>query len=81
MSMARKITDLRAMSEAQLIAEHDRTSETTIVGISYYLEELYRRDIERSGRRMLYCTYAITAMTVVTTLATIASVWLVIANR
>ena len=81
MSMARKLAELRAMSDADLVAEHDKTSEITAVGISYYLEELYRRELERSGRRMLHCTYAITAMTVVTTVATVVSVWLAIGKR
>jgi len=78
MSMAKKLATLRTMTDADLIAAHDKLSESTVVGIDYFLEELYRRELERSGKRMLYCTYAITAMTVVTTVATVVSVWLLV---
>ncbi|MCW2763616.1 MAG: hypothetical protein JWR85_3817 [Marmoricola sp.] len=46
--MVRKIDDLRATSDEVLIAEHDQLATNTSVGTSYYMEELQRRQVERS---------------------------------
>lgn len=46
--MVRNIADLRAATDEELIAEHDRLAANTGVGTAYYTEELRHRDTERS---------------------------------
>ncbi|ROR91148.1 hypothetical protein [Nocardioides aurantiacus] len=46
--MVRKIHELRATPDDVLIAERDQVAVNTTVGTSYYMEELQRRQVERS---------------------------------
>lgn len=46
--MVRKISELRAIPDEVLITEHDRLADNTSVGTSYYMDELQRRQVERS---------------------------------
>ena len=71
MTMAPKISELRAMSEEQLIATYDSIAEHTGVGTQFYLDELVRREAARTGRRMLELTVQIRWLTVAVTAATI----------
>lgn len=48
MGMTPKFTDLEQMTDAQIRELYDRTAETTVVGLSFYLDELRRRDYERT---------------------------------
>lgn len=48
---APKIKDLRRMTDAQLEEMHDNISTHTVVGTSYYLDELNRRIQERHLNR------------------------------
>jgi hypothetical protein len=50
MSMAPKFADLEQMTDAQIRELYDRTAETTVVGLDFYLDELRRRDSERTVR-------------------------------
>lgn len=43
--MSYPLRDLRALQTEQLIAEHDRHAQNTVVGVQYYLDELARRDM------------------------------------
>ena len=47
--MSRSISDLRELTDAQLIAEHDELATNTFVGTGYYLGELERRSRQRSA--------------------------------
>lgn len=47
MSMAPTFTVLEQMTDDQIRELYDRTAETTVVGLSFYLDELRRRDTER----------------------------------
>lgn len=76
--MSLKYQELREKTDEELINEHDRKSENTVVGIDYYLEELARRDSQRINDSMLMCTKWITAMTAVMLFATIANVLIAI---
>ncbi|MCF6507370.1 hypothetical protein E9549_08110 [Blastococcus sp. MG754426] len=49
--MVRKIEELRATSDEDLIAEHDAKAGHTSVGTSYYMDELERRSRERAAQR------------------------------
>lgn len=46
--MVRKIGELRATPDEVLIDEHDRQAVNTSVGTGYYMDELQRRQVERS---------------------------------
>lgn len=44
------IKELRAMSDEELIKEHDKKAENTSVGTQYYIDELDRRSRDRSQK-------------------------------
>ncbi|UQU64881.1 hypothetical protein COUCH_00490 [Couchioplanes caeruleus] len=46
--MVRKIADLRAATDDELIAEHDEKAGNTHVGTAYFMEELDRRERNRA---------------------------------
>ncbi len=72
--MSKSITELREMSEQQLIDTHDELAATTEVGINYYLEELRSRKMAAYARRMDRLTAGIFWMTLIVTLATLVNV-------
>ena len=79
MAMATSVAELRSMTDEQLIAIHDKIAQSTVVGTNHYLEELGRRDQQRSADAvvrmtkhirdftfvMTFCTVVILALTVV----------------
>lgn len=71
MTMAPKISELRAMSDDQLITTYDGIAKHTGVGTQFYLDELVRREAARTGQRMLELTVQIRWLTVAVTAATI----------
>lgn len=78
--MSHSIEDLRALPREELIARHDAAAQNTTVSVSYYLEELARRDAAESGRQMLELTeevarltWVIAGLTVVVAVLTAAS--------
>jgi hypothetical protein len=70
---APSISELRKLSDTELINTHDRLGINTQLGIGYYIEELARRDQSRQTERMLGLTKWITVLTFVVTLATIVN--------
>jgi len=56
---------LREMTEAELIAEHDAAAGNTVLGLDYYLEDLARRRADRQTATMVRLTWAIAILTVV----------------
>jgi len=67
--MAPTIEELRAQSTEQLIKEHDSHARSTVVGISYYLDEIARRQQANQTEAMLSYTKQMRTMTVIITLA------------
>ncbi len=65
------LTELRAMSDDELIEKHDLLAKNTIVGTQHFLDEVARREQSKQTEAMLSYTRRITWMTVVITLATI----------
>lgn len=61
--MSETIADLRAMSDDQLIDNHDRHASGTVVGTRHYLDELRHRDAARSEQRMIALTAQIRTLT------------------
>ena len=76
---ALSLSDLRNLTDDELVGKHDYQAETTVIGIQYFLDELNRRHQERQTRAMLRFTTWITIMTVAITLATLASLGLTLA--
>lgn len=72
--MSYSYRSLQRMTEDELINEHDKHAKSTVVGISYYLDELARRESGKVNKTMLLCTKWITAMTAVMLLATLVNV-------
>jgi hypothetical protein len=70
------IEKLRLMTDEQLIKEHDKGVTGVQLGVSYYLDELSRRNNSRQTETMLRYTKWITFMTVVMTIATSINIWL-----
>ncbi len=70
---AKTIAELRSLSDDELVKQHDQLAASTSVGVSYYLEELERRSVDRQGRRMLRLTWVVTALTVVNVVAVVVS--------
>lgn len=77
--MALSLSDLRNLTDDELVEKHDAQAKTTVVGIQYYLDELSRRYQERQTNSMLRFTKWITVMTVIITVATLANIGLTVA--
>ena len=71
--MVRTIEQLRAVSDEELIKEHDAGVEYVNVGLNYYREELARRDQDRQTQKMLDYTKQLWILTIIVTIATVLS--------
>ena len=69
-----KLADLRAMSDDDLIKEHDKLDFYEYQQ-SEYRDELLRRQQERNTKTMKCLTIVITILTAIVTAATIVNVW------
>lgn len=86
--MSFSLEQLRALPRDELIAEHDRLAQNTSVGVSYFLDELARRDaaalaeqvagntveVAQSSERMEKLTTLIAVLTGANVIAAVASV-------
>lgn len=77
--MSEPLKELRALSDEEVIARHDKLAEQTVVGTLHYLNEIARRDQDRQTQAMLRYTQWITYMTIIMTIATILN--LIVAFR
>lgn len=68
---AKTIAELRGLTEADLIAQHDALAQHTQVGVACYLDELNRRVVERQGQRMERLTTVIGLLTLVNVAAVV----------
>ena len=80
MSRSPSLTELRALSESEIIERYDQLAAQTVVGTAFYLDELRARGLERSTRMMTRLTQWIFALTAVVTLATLVQLYLAIAH-
>ena len=74
MSMSLTYKELHQLDDDELIRRHDAESVHTVIGTSYYLEELARRDAQRINGSMLKCTKWITGMTMVMLVAAVFNI-------
>lgn len=70
---AKTIAELQALSDDELVKQHDALAASTSVGTGYYLDELRRREVERQSERMLRLTWIVTVLTVVNVVAVFVS--------
>ena len=73
--------DLRAKTNNELIAEHDKVAPSTIPDVSYYLTEIFRKDQEKQSDRMFKYTKWIFVFTIVMTLSTIVNLIIFISHN
>ena len=78
MSFCPKFSELKKLNDAQLRERYDALAVNTVVGTSFYREEIARRDRENDAREMRYLTKLITWMTFIVTVATVFNVVVVI---
>jgi hypothetical protein len=69
--VSKTIAELRNTPDDVLITKHDALASNTVVGVSYYLDEIRRREATRQGDRLERLTRAMAWMTGVITVATI----------
>ena len=74
--MAKTWEELKAMSDEQLIKEHDQVAKHVQVATRYYLDELRHRQYERHTKAMLNYTRQMKWMTLMITAFTIANILL-----
>ena len=65
------LKELRSITVDELVKRHDEQAGRTEVGVSYYLEELARRDQERTNRVLIGLTVALTVLTLVIAILTL----------
>lgn len=72
--MSESLKELRALSDEELIENHDNVAKHTQVGVDHYLREIARRDQDGQTRAMLGYTKWITILTIVITILTVINV-------
>ena len=72
---AKKLAELRALSDEALISQHDALVQgaNRPVNQEYYLQELYRREAESREKTMVRLTAVVAVLTVVNVIAVIAA--------
>jgi len=73
--MAKSYRELLALSDHELVEEHDRAAEHLSPTVNYYLDELARRNQQRATDRMLLYTWWVAIMTGVVMLCTVVITW------
>lgn len=77
--MSETLSELRQkLTDDELIKRHDAIAKSTMVGTQHYLDELARRDAQRTADAMLRLTKIITALTIVMAVLTVVNVGLVL---
>lgn len=76
--MAYSLKKLRELSDDDLITEHDEVSQQTVMGMSYYLDELKRREQTRQTTTMLSYTRRMLWLTVFVAILTTINVGIVV---
>jgi hypothetical protein len=80
MAISPKYAELRKLSDDELVTRFDAAATNTVVGTSFFLEELARRSQRRQSDEMLAFTKQVRNMTVIITILTAVNVLLVLAT-
>jgi hypothetical protein len=78
MGMIPRCSELRSLSDEELIHRYDKAAEHTIVGTGFYRDELFRREQERQANQMLAFTRQVRSMTVIIVCLTLVTTGLVV---
>jgi len=62
--MSHKLAELQSMPMEQLIREHDEQTKNTTMGVTYYLDEIRRRQAKDQGDQMDRMTQTIRTFTI-----------------
>lgn len=71
--MSYTISELENLSDEELLAQHDIRAENTVMGISYFLDEIRSRKQAKTNKIMERITKRIYVLTIVVTLATLVN--------
>lgn len=63
MGMAPRLSELRSMSDEELVRKYDGAAQHTVVGTAYYMDEIHRRQVERQNETMISLTRSINRLT------------------
>lgn len=74
--MAVTYSEIQAMSDADVISAYDRTAYHAAEPLSFFLDELRRRDQTRSNRLVVRLTYANTALAAIAVVVAVMSLLL-----
>lgn len=77
MGMIPRYSELRALSDEELISRYDKAAENTVVGTGFYRDELFRREQERQVQQMIRFTKQLRNMTIAIVFLTVANIALV----
>lgn len=75
--MAETLKDLRELPLDELIQRHDAAAPSTMVGVSYYLAEIARRDAAKQTETMLRLTWVIAIFSAAIFLLTVLNTYVV----
>ena len=71
---AHTITELRQLTDEELILEHDGMSHAFSEQVEWLRQEIARRDAYRQGEQMVHLTQVMMVMTIAITVATLVNV-------
>lgn len=77
MGMIPRYSELRALSDEELISRYDKAAENSVVGTGFYRDELFRREQERQVQQMIRFTKQLRNMTIAIVFLTVANIVLV----
>ena len=75
MSSAKTYSKMLNMSLDELIKEYDETSQTTVIGLDFIKQEIWRREGEKINRRIYHLTIVITLLTAISAFFVVYSVF------
>ncbi len=83
MGPAKSLKELRSSSVEELIHEHDTIARNSVVGTSYYLEEIHRREqrdlaknTDKLTTHIYYLTVFIALLTFINVAAVLVQIWI-----
>ena len=76
--MSHSFAELKKLTLDELIECHDKSAQSTSVGINYYLDEIRYRYQQKQTNVMLNYTRSVRTMTIIITLCTIINLGLIL---
>ena len=73
-TMAEDIEKLQSLTRKELVESYNKVAQSTQVGLDFWREEIWRRDVEEQTQRMLVLTRQMRNMTIAITVLTVINV-------